>query len=121
MVFNTSTSAFSVVSGSTGIESPDQIPAESALHQNYPNPFNPRTALSFQLSAVGLVKLRIFDVLGREVERLVDGERAAGPHTVQWDASARPSGVYIYRIEVSDANGGAAARFVETKKMVLVR
>ena len=129
MVFSTSVSAFSVVSGSTGIESTDKIPAEFALHQNYPNPFNPSTAISYQLpapsgaegSAVSLVKLRIFDVLGREIETLVDGERAAGTHIVSWDASSRPSGVYIYRLEATDVVGGTGLRFVETKKMVLVR
>jgi hypothetical protein len=63
----------------------------------------------------------VYDVLGREVETLVDGERTAGIHTVSWDASSKPSGVYIYRLEATDPNGGTGLRFVETKKMVLVR
>ena len=120
-VFSMSLGAFSVASGSTGVENRDQSPEGFALFQNYPNPFNPRTAVSFQLPAVSVVKLRIFDVLGREIETLVAGERAAGPHTVAWDASSRPSGVYIYRLEATDATGGSGLRHVETKKMVLVK
>jgi hypothetical protein len=121
MVFGMSAGTFSIPSSSTGIEGVDQIPEKCVLFQNYPNPFNPTTAVSFQLTAVGVVKLRIFDVLGREIATLVDGERAAGQHTVSWDASSRPSGVYMYRLEVTNPNGAAGLRIIGTKKMVLVR
>jgi hypothetical protein len=92
-----------------------------ALAQNYPNPFNPRTAVSFQLSAFSVVKLGVFDILGREIENLVDGERAPGFHTVAWDAASRPSGVYVYRMEASELGGDKGSRFVGAKKMILVR
>ena len=92
-----------------------------ALAQNYPNPFNPRTAVSFQLSAFSVVKLGVFDILGREIENLVDGERAPGFHTVAWDAASRPSGVYVYRMEASELGGDKGSRFIGAKKMILVR
>jgi len=89
------------------------IPEHYALDQNYPNPFNPSTAISFQLSANSKVMLKVFDLLGREIVTLVDGALAPGAHTVRWDASSRPSGVYMYRLEV---NGTST-----TKKMVLTK
>lgn len=89
------------------------IPAQYALNQNYPNPFNPSTAISYQLSAVSRVSLKVFDLLGREIATLVNGTIAAGTHTVQWNALSQPSGVYMYRLEV---NGVSL-----TKKMVLTK
>jgi flagellar hook assembly protein FlgD len=68
------------------------------LLQNYPNPFNPTTAISYQLSAVSSVKLNVYDALGREVARLVDGQKPAGVHTVVWNAQNCPSGVYVCRM-----------------------
>jgi hypothetical protein len=89
------------------------IPVQYLLNQNYPNPFNPSTAISYQLSANSRVTLRVFDLLGREITTLVNGTFAPGTHTVQWDASSRPSGVYMYRLEVNGAS--------TTKKMVLTK
>jgi hypothetical protein len=89
------------------------IPAQYALNQNYPNPFNPSTAISYQLSAVSHVTLKVFDLLGREIATLVNSNLSAGAHTVQWDASSQPSGVYMYRLEVNGAS--------LTKKMVLMK
>lgn len=91
----------------------EAIPARYALNQNYPNPFNPSTAISYQLSAVSHVILKVFDLLGREITTLVNGNLSAGTHTVQWDASSQPSGVYMYRLEVNGAS--------QTKKMVLTK
>jgi hypothetical protein len=89
------------------------IPVQYSLNQNYPNPFNPSTAISYQLSIISRVSLKIFDLLGREIATLVNGTFAPGMHTVQWDASSRPSGVYMYRLEVNGAS--------TTKKMVLTK
>ncbi len=89
------------------------VPREFALNQNYPNPFNPATAISYQLTAASEIQLRIFDILGREIATLVDGVQQAGHHSVRWDASLFPSGVYLYRLQTKD--------FIETKKMVLLR
>jgi hypothetical protein len=89
------------------------IPLLSKLDQNYPNPFNPTTVLTYQLSTYGYATLKVYDVLGREVATLVDGERSAGVHTVSWDASRLSSGVFLYRLKVGD--------FSDVKKMILMK
>lgn len=68
------------------------------LDQNYPNPFNPSTNISFQLPENSAVSLKVYDMVGREVAVLIDGQKSAGSHTVTFDASALPSGVYFYRL-----------------------
>ncbi len=83
------------------------------LEQNYPNPFNPTTAISYQLSAVSNVTLKVYDILGREVATLVDGRENAGKYSVTFDGSRFASGVYFYRL---DANGN-----VFTKKLILIK
>jgi CubicO group peptidase (beta-lactamase class C family) len=79
------------------------MPAEFALHQNYPNPFNPSTTLSYGLPYGSGVSLIVYNLLGREVVRLVDGYREPGYHEVQWngrnhDGIELPSGIYIARL-----------------------
>lgn len=74
------------------------IPIGFMLHQNYPNPFNPVTVIEYDLPAQSHVTLSISDVLGRTVATLVDGEHPAGHHSVRWDASLYPSGVYFSRL-----------------------
>jgi arabinogalactan endo-1,4-beta-galactosidase len=83
------------------------------LHQNYPNPFNPSTAISFQLSEVSFVALKVSDLLGREVTTLVNEVRQPGIYTVQWDASGKTSGVYLCRLFA----GGS----IQTRKLILVK
>ena len=63
----------------------------------------------------------MYDVLGREVARLVDGERTAGIHTVQWKAGSLPSGVYICRLSVSDGVTGVGQRIEQSRKMLLLK
>ncbi|MGA3246004.1 MAG: family 43 glycosylhydrolase [Bacteroidota bacterium] len=89
------------------------VPDVFVLNQNYPNPFNPNTAISFRLSALSRVKLRIYDVLGKEVAALVDEERPAGSYTVTWNAQNFPSGVYVYRM--------ASGNQIDSKKMILLK
>ncbi len=93
------------------------IPADFRLDQNYPNPFNPTTAISYRLSTISHVTLKIYDVLGREVATLVDGKETAGPHTVTWNASRFASGVYFYRLMASSPQGN----FIDTKRMMLIK
>lgn len=98
----------------TAVESPESgIPAAFALEQNYPNPFNPATVVRYQLPVASQVKLVVFDLLGREVAVLVQGEQPAGVHTAAFDAAGLPSGVYVAKLQ--------AGTFVDSKKMVLMR
>ncbi|MBU0509193.1 T9SS type A sorting domain-containing protein [bacterium] len=86
---------------------------EYALHQNYPNPFNPTTSISFDLKDAGLVNLKVYNLMGQEVAKVVNGEMSAGRHTVSFNSGNLSSGIYLYRIEV---NGFAAE-----KKMLLMK
>ncbi len=90
-----------------------EIPSGYSLSQNYPNPFNPATKIDFAVPVKGLVTLKIFDVLGREVEILLNREFLAGNYTVDYDASKLTSGIYFYTI--------SAGNFTETKKMILIK
>ncbi|MCK5149112.1 T9SS type A sorting domain-containing protein, partial [bacterium] len=76
-----------------------KIPHQLMLNPAYPNPFNPETCISFTLPRPGQVKVEIFDIRGRLVEILTDRFMQAGPHKIHWEASDRPSGVYICRME----------------------
>gem|GEM_PF-64659 len=89
------------------------IPNHYSLTQNYPNPFNPTTKLSYSIAQSGLVTLKVYDVLGTEIETLINEEKAAGSFELSWDASYLPSGVYFYRLQAED--------FTETKKMILLK
>ncbi len=90
-----------------------EIPDKFELQQNYPNPFNPTTHFGFRIAEFGLVRLTVFDVLGKEVQLLVNEELQPGSYETEWDASAYPSGVYFYKLE--------SGSFTETKKMVLIK
>ena len=76
-------------------------------------PFNPSTTISFRIPERGIVTLKIFDILGREVATLVNGRMNAGVHDVKFDASQYSSGVYIYRIRAGD--------FTASRKLVLMK
>jgi len=89
------------------------VPTVYSLQQNYPNPFNPSTEIKFDLPKAGIIKLVVYDVLGKEVKTLVNEYKQAGEFNVQFDAQNLASGVYFYRIE---ANG-----FTATKKMLLLK
>jgi len=90
------------------------IPMQYSLSQNYPNPFNPVTKINYELPRTTKVNLVIYDILGREVIRLVNNEfKEAGRYTVEFNGRNLASGVYFYRIEAGD--------FVQSKKMVLVK
>ena len=83
------------------------------LDQNYPNPFNPSTSIQYAVSSRQFIKLTVYDLLGREVETLVNEEKTAGTYELTWNAAALPSGVYFYQLR--------AGNFVETKKMILLK
>jgi hypothetical protein len=88
-----------------------QLPQLLRLDQNYPNPFNPSTTINFVVPRRSRVKLTVFDVLGRQMETLLDGTMEAGSHSVHFDASSLSSGVYYYRLETAGT--------VTTKKMIV--
>ena len=97
-----------------GVANEDEIlPNSFALDQNYPNPFNPTTTISFQVPSTGLVKLEVFDLLGRSVSLLVNETINVGQYTVDFNAANLPSGMYLYRL--------TAGENVETKKMLLLK
>jgi hypothetical protein len=96
------------------------VPTEYSLAQNYPNPFNPTTTIVYGLKERTNVELKLFDVLGREVETIVNSEQTAGYYEVEFNASRLASGIYFYRLQAVPI-GRQAGSFVETKKMVLLR
>jgi hypothetical protein len=89
------------------------VPESYTLGQNHPNPFNPITTINFGLPEDGWVRLRVYDLLGREVAVLVNAYRPAGTHETTFDASHLPSGMYFYRLQ---ANGHG-----EAKKLILLK
>ena len=103
------------------------LPASYSLSQNWPNPFNPSTKIKYQIPASlnpskggTLITLKVYDVLGNEIETLVNEEKPAGTYEITWYAENLPSGVYFYQLRVYPANGGAGS-FIETKKMLLLK
>lgn len=91
---------------------------ENNLFQNYPNPFNPSTNISYTLKSNSFVKLVIYDLIGREVKTLVSQNQNEGNYSAAFDASNLPSGVYIYRLDVSE---GDTDKYMEVKRMVLIK
>jgi hypothetical protein len=92
---------------------PLHMPISFALHQNYPNPFNPSTTIRYDVPTNTHVRLTIFDIMGREIARLVDDLKESGAYEAHWDATNVASGVYICRID--------AGVFSESVKLVLLR
>ncbi len=95
-------------------EGQNNLPYQFALYQNYPNPFNPSTIISYSVPKSSLVSIKVYDILGKEVETLVNENKSAGNYSVQFNASSKfASGVYLYRMQ--------AGSFVETKKLILLK
>jgi hypothetical protein len=113
--------SFAGVNTAVSVQETQALPSTFSLSQNYPNPFNPSTVINYQLPAVSLVTLKVFDMLGREVATLVNGERGAGTHSTVWDASGYPSGVYVYRLQARNLSIGQAGVSVDSRRMVLIR
>jgi hypothetical protein len=97
-----------------GIENiSSQIPDNYSLAQNFPNPFNPSTRISFSVKQSGMVKLAVYDILGKEVATLVREQLGPGTYEYTFEANQLPSGMYFYRLETES--------FAETKKMILLK
>ncbi|MDQ3194125.1 MAG: T9SS type A sorting domain-containing protein, partial [Bacteroidota bacterium] len=91
----------------------NSIPSKFSLSQNYPNPFNPKTIISYELPVRSLVRLKVFDLLGREVSKLVNEQQNPGTYKLDFDGSFLASGIYFYQI-ITDG-------FTDTKRMVLIK
>jgi hypothetical protein len=88
-------------------------PGRYSLEHNYPNPFNPTTTIKFALPKDGYVKLKVYDIMGREVKVIVNEVKQAGYYSVDFDGSNLASGVYFYRLQCGSFN--------ETKRMVIIK
>jgi len=97
----------------TDVEENESMPVSFNLKQNYPNPFNPSTSIAYSVVKESKVKLEVFDVLGRKVATLVNGNQIAGSYKVNFDASKLSSGVYIYTLTSQDQS--------LSKKMMLIK
>jgi len=96
-------------------EDDNYLPFDFKLYQNFPNPFNPTTKISYQIPDISFVRMKVYDLLGKEVTTLVNEEKPAGNYEVEFktDDLHLSSGIYFYRLQAGD--------FVETKKMILLR
>ncbi len=97
------------------------MPSGFVLYQNYPNPFNPTTIISYSLPIRSFVSINIFDALGRQVSVLVNEEKTAGNHEIQFNARDLSSGIYFYRIQVRQISSGQSTISSETRKLVLLK
>jgi hypothetical protein len=109
----TSRDVIELVPSACAVSNPAGVPGQCRLEQNFPNPFNPATQIRFTLWHRELVRLRVYDMLGREVATLVDAVTEPGTYSVEWNAKQMSSGMYFYRID--------AGAFSRTMKLVLVR
>ena len=91
----------------------DTNPSDFVLSQNYPNPFNPTTKIRYSISQTSNVIIKVFDILGNEIETLVNEEKLIGNYEVEFNAINLPSGIYFYHLR--------AGNFFETKKMILLK
>jgi hypothetical protein len=98
---------------SVSVEQEITLLTEFTLEQNYPNPFNPKTTIGFGIQNKSNVKITVLNAIGEEVSLLLNEEKEAGFHQVEFNATGLPSGVYFYRLQ--------AGSFTEIKKMVLLK
>ena len=89
------------------------LPVTFRLYQNYPNPFNSISVIRYELPEKQIVSLKVYDLLGQDVETLVNTEQTVGVYQIQFDASTLSSGIYFYKLQ--------AGNFVSTKKMILLK
>jgi hypothetical protein len=91
----------------------ENVPAKFILHQNYPNPFNPSTTIRFEIIESGVVSLKIYDMLGREVKELISARLSPGTYSEEFDSGNLPSGAYFYRLQSGEET--------KTMKMLLLK
>ena len=96
----------------------DLVPKTTLLHQNYPNPFNPSTTVRFELATAAMVRIEVYDILGRLLETLVSADFGEGYHEVEWIPMSA-TGIHFCRLEVTPKDG--TAPIVQTRKMMFVK
>jgi len=111
---NITNSGYHKNESSTGTNNNSDQPQYFELSQNYPNPFNPSTKIQFSLPEDSKVKLTLFNILGEEVDELVNGEMNRGVHTITFNADDLTSGVYLYKLDVEN-------QFTDVRKMILMK
>ncbi len=99
--------------GPTSVSSPENIPELFSLLQNYPNPFNPATVISFYINQYSFVSLKVYDILGNEIENLINEYKAPGNYQLTFSGENISSGVYYYKLQ--------AGSYSQVKKMVLIK
>ena len=99
----------------------NEMPSDYYLSQNYPNPFNPTTQINFRTKEESFVNLSVFNMLGQKVRTLVNGTIDGGDHSKVFDASNLASGIYFYRLEITNLNKSEQNNLVLTKKMILIK
>ncbi len=102
-----------------GVNNNQQVANQYKLYQNYPNPFNPATKIGYNLLRNSFVTLKLYDVLGRELRTIVNGNQTAGFKEIEFNATDLSSGIYFYTIEAAEQGSGNI--FKDTKKMILVK
>jgi len=110
---NRNTGYFNTPVTSLNTDQKIDIPKQYALYQNYPNPFNPLTKIKFSLPKPGKVRITVYNILGQNVEKLLDTKQTAGTHDITWDASKMSSGMYFIRLESQD--------FIKVRKCLLIK
>ncbi len=96
-----------------------ELPVSFALDQNYPNPFNPVTTISFSMLESGVANISVYDISGRKVKNLLGQRLVSGNHSIKFNASDLPSGMYFYSIIVNGSGGQSL--FSSTRKMILMK
>ncbi len=105
--------------GEVGIDDDEKTITQYNLHQNYPNPFNPTTTISYSVPVKSNIRLSIYNMLGKEVESLVNGVKGEGFYSVNWNAVDMPSGIYMFTISATSVDN--QKNFSNTKKMMLLK
>jgi hypothetical protein len=95
------------------------VPEKFSIGQNYPNPFNPTTKIPYELKEPSYVTLKVYDITGRMVKELVNGNWGTAKYIADFDASGLSSGIYFYRIEITGES--TKEKFIDSKKMVMIK
>ena len=110
-----------LIKSPTGIDDDNILPGTISLKQNYPNPFNPSTTISYSISEISFIRLKIYNSIGEEIVSLVNEVKDAGEHTINFNAANLSSGVYYYRLLAGNLSAGSEGIYTETRQMILLK